>query len=114
VGDPEGLHVDVAALTAYAGQLGFYETETDKFSRLVDQADVTDEAWGVMGAWAKQSYADRLDELRSLMADMKQGVASLATKISDTAAVYAGEEEDTVIRFGEHEAMIDGPLGETP
>jgi len=27
----------------------------------------------------------------------------------DTAAVYQGQEDDTVIRFGQHEAMIDGP-----
>jgi hypothetical protein len=114
MGGPEGIHVDVSALTAYAKQLGFYESEADKFSGLVDQADVTNEAWGVMGAKAKQSYTDRLAELRSLMADMKQGVESLTAKISETATIYAGKEEDAVIRFGQHEAMIDGPLGDTP
>lgn len=112
--DPEGIHVDVPALTAYARQLGFYETEADKFVGLVDQADVTNEAWGVMGAKAKQSYTDRLAELRSLVADMKQGVESLTAKITETATIYAGNEEDAVIRFGHYEAIIDGPLGETP
>lgn len=107
--NPEGIHVDVAALTTYARQLGFYETEADKFSGLVDQADVTDEAWGVMGARAKQSYADRLGELRSLMDEMKQGVQSLTAEITETAAVYGGVEEDAVVRFGRHEAEIDGP-----
>jgi hypothetical protein len=108
--DPEGIHVDVSALTAYAKQLGFYETEADKFGGLVDQADVTNEAWGVMGVWAKKSYADRLGELRSLMDEMKQGVQSLTAKISESAAIYNGVEEDAVIRFGQHEAEIDGPL----
>jgi hypothetical protein len=106
---PDGIQVDVPALTNYAGQLGFYGTEADKFGTLVDQADVTDEAWGVVGIWAKKSYTDRLEELRSLLAEMKEGVETLTTKISDTAAVYQGQEEDTVIRFGQHEAMIDGP-----
>jgi hypothetical protein len=107
--NPDGIQVDVAALTAYAGQLGYYGDEADKFGSLVDQADVTNEAWGVMGAWAKKSYTDRLGELRSLLADMKEGVETLAAKLNDTAAVYQGVEEDHVIRFGEHEAMIDGP-----
>jgi hypothetical protein len=103
------IQVNVEALTAYAKQLGYYEGEADKFGNLVDQADVTNEAWGVMGVWAKQSYAEKLGELRSLLAEMKEGVAALTTKISDTAAVYQGQEDDTVIRFGQHQAMIDGP-----
>jgi hypothetical protein len=107
--NPDRIQVDVAALTGYARQLGYYETEADKFGALVDRADVTNEAWGVVGIWAKQSYADRLGELRSLLAEMKEGVATLTTKIADTAAVYQGQEDDTVVRFGQHEAMIDGP-----
>jgi uncharacterized protein YukE len=106
---PDGIQVDVPALTAYAKQLGYYETEADNFGRLVDQADVTNEAWGIMGAWAKKAYVDRLTELRSLLEEMKQGVEGLSTKITDTATVYQGLEDDAVIRFGRHEATIDGP-----
>lgn len=103
------IQVDVPALTNYARQLGYYQSEADKFGNLIDQADVTNEAWGVMGVWAKQSYTDRLTELRDLLTAMKEGVDALTTKISDTAAVYQGQEDDTVIRFGQHQAMIDGP-----
>lgn len=105
----DGIQVDTAALTSYAGQLGYYGSEADRFGAVIDQADVTNEAWGVVGIWAKQSYTERLTELRSLLAEMKEGVETLTGKISDTAAVYDGQEEDTVIRFGQHEAMLDGP-----
>jgi hypothetical protein len=107
---PGGTEVTVAALTAYTQQLGYYGDEADKFGSLVDEADVTNEAWGVVGEWAKKSYTDRLGELRSLLVDMKEGVESLTEKLNQTAAIYQGTEEDQVIRFGEHEAVIDGPL----
>jgi hypothetical protein len=103
------IDVDVSALTAYAQQLGYYESEADKFGALVGEADVTNEAWGIVGIWAKQGYTDRLAELRSLMTDLKDGVQSLTGKISETAAVYQGLEDDSVIRFGQHDASIDGP-----
>jgi hypothetical protein len=105
----EETQVVIEALMAYARQLGYYAAEADRFGGVVDEADVTNEAWGVVGRWAKTSYADRLGELRSLLVDMREGVESLTEKLNQTAAVYQGAEEDQVIRFGEHEAMIDGP-----
>lgn len=102
------IQVNVAALTSYANQLGLYETEADNFGRVIDEADVTNEAWGVIGIWAKEGYTQRLTELRDLLAEMKEGVQNLSTKMTDTALAYQNTEEDTVIRFGQHEAMIDG------
>jgi len=102
------IEVNVTALTSYATQLDYYQGEADNFGRVVDEADVTNEAWGIVGIWAKQGYTERLTELRSLLTEMKSGVASLTDKMIDTAAAYQNQEEDTVIRFGEHEAMIDG------
>ncbi|TCO58287.1 hypothetical protein [Actinocrispum wychmicini] len=107
--NPDHVAVDVQALTAYAKQLDYYETEADKFGRLVDTADVTNEAWGVVGIWAKKGYTDRLAELRSLMDEMKDGVQALSAKVAESANIYQGNEDDKVIMFGSHEAMIDGP-----
>lgn len=104
-----GTNVDLTALSNYATQLGYYSSEADKFGGLVDQADVTNEAWGLVGVWAKQSYTDRLTELRSLLAEMKQGVGDLTTKVTDSVAVYQGNEDDKVIEFGRYEATVDGP-----
>nr|WP_042195046.1 hypothetical protein [Kibdelosporangium sp. MJ126-NF4]CEL21602.1 hypothetical protein [Kibdelosporangium sp. MJ126-NF4]CTQ92383.1 hypothetical protein [Kibdelosporangium sp. MJ126-NF4] len=105
----DSSQVDIPALENYATQLGYYKGEADKFGELVNRADVTNEAWGVVGVWAKQSYTDRLAELRSLMEQMKQGVDSLTEKVAQSAAIYRGNENDQVMRFGKHEAEIDGP-----
>jgi hypothetical protein len=107
--NPDGTHVDLSALTNYSSQLGYYSSEADRFGAVIDQADVTDEAWGLIGIWAKQSYTDRLSELRSLLAEMKEGVGDLTTKVTDSVAVYQGNEDDKVIEFGQYEANIDGP-----
>jgi uncharacterized protein YukE len=104
----EGTNVDVPALTAYAKQLGYYGGEADKFGSLIDRADVTNEAWGVMGVWAKQGYTDRLGELRSLLDEMKEGVETLTTKLHAAATAYQGTEDDVVAVFGQYEATIDG------
>jgi hypothetical protein len=103
------IQVDVAALTNYARQLGYYEGEADKFGNLIDQADVTNEAWGLIGVWAKKDYTDKLGELRDLLAEMKEGVETLTSKMTDTAEVYQGNEDDTTIYFGRHQAYLDGP-----
>lgn len=105
----EKKSVDIAALTKYASQLGHYRSEAGKFEELVSRADVTGEAWGVMGVWAKQSYTERLADLQSLLAEMKQGVETLTAKVTQSAAIYRGDEDDKVIKFGRHEAGIDGP-----
>ena len=107
--NPDGTHVDLSALTSYSSQLGYYSSEADRFGAVIDQADVTNEAWGLIGIWAKQSYTDRLTELRSLLAQMKEGVGELTTKVTDSVAVYQGNEDDKVIEFGQYEANIDGP-----
>ena len=103
----QGIQVDISALSAYARQLGYYDQEADKFGDLVDAADVTNEAWGVVGVFAKQGYTDRLAELRSLLNDMKDGVDALVTKVNQSAEMYQGIEEAGVIRFGRHEAEIE-------
>jgi hypothetical protein len=103
----DGAQADIAAISAYAGQLGYYEQEADKFGNLVDAADVSNEAWGIVGIFAKQGYTDRLAELRSLMNDMKNGVDSLITKVTQSAQMYQGLEDAGTIRFGQHEAQIE-------
>lgn len=106
----DGIQVDIAALSAYAGQLGYYEQEAERFGGVIDTADVTNEAWGVVGIWAKQGYTERLAELRSLLDDMKSGVDALITKVNQSAEMYQGTEEAGVVRFGQHQAEIE-PLG---
>ncbi len=101
------IQANLDAISGYARQLPFYEQEADKFGAKIDAADVSDEAWGVVGIFAKQGYTDRLGELRSLLTDMKDGVDGFVTKLNKAAEMYKGVEEAGKIEFGRHEGEID-------
>lgn len=97
-------------LRSYSQNLSFYSSEADKFGNLVDQADVTDQSWGLIGLAVKQTYTDKLAELRELLQTMKEGVDALSGKMTSAADIYEGYEQDTIIQLGKHKAKIDGPL----
>jgi hypothetical protein len=103
----EGIQTNVGAISAYAKQLPFYEQEADKFGAKIDAADVTNEAWGLVGLFAKQGYTDRLAELRSLLTDLKDGVDGFTTKLTKAAEMYQGAEDAGKVAFGRYEAEID-------
>lgn len=108
---PEGIRTNIEAISGYARRLPHYEQEADKFGNLIDEADVTNEAWGLVGIFAKQGYTERLAELRSLMNDMKDGVDGFITKMNKAAEMYQGAEDAGTITFGQHQAQIDA-MGE--
>jgi hypothetical protein len=101
------IETNIGAISDYARQLPFYEQEAEKFGAKIDAADVTDEAWGVVGIFAKQGYTDRLGELRALLTDLKDGVDGFVTKLNKAAEMYKGAEEAGKIKFGQYEAEID-------
>ncbi|MEV6441304.1 MULTISPECIES: hypothetical protein [unclassified Amycolatopsis] len=103
----QGIQTNVGAISAYAKQLPFYEQEADKFGAKIDAADVTNEAWGLVGLFAKQGYTDRLAELRSLLTDLKDGVDGFTTKLTKAAEMYQGTEDAGKVAFGRYEAEID-------
>ncbi|WP_028852077.1 hypothetical protein [Thermocrispum municipale] len=104
-----GYNVDIPALKTYANNLSFYTSEADKFGTLIDQAEVPEKAWGLVGLFAKQTYSEKLKELEDLLGQMKQGVENFSEKISTAAKVYEGMENDTAMSFGGHQTTIDGP-----
>lgn len=108
-GSGQGYGVDIPALQNYAKNLDYYNGEADKFGGLVDQADVTNESWGLIGLAVKQTYTDKLADLRDLLQQMKEGVDALTEKLGTAAAIYQGNEDDAAMTFGKHEAEVDGP-----
>lgn len=108
-GPGKGYAVDTAALKTYSNNLSYYSSEADKFGALIDQADVTNEAWGIIGSHYKQDYTSKLAELRELLNEMREGVETLVDKISTAAKIYDGMEDDASMTFGRHQAEIDGP-----
>lgn len=110
MGGGQGYGVNTAELNTYANNLSYYTSEADKFGHLVDQADVSNESWGLIGLYCKQFYTEKLAELRDLLGEMKEGVDSLSDKITTAAKIYDGMEADATMTFGAHEAEVDGPL----
>ncbi|WP_236789206.1 hypothetical protein [Amycolatopsis sp. GM8] len=103
----DGIQTNIDAIARYARQLPYYQQEADKFGTLIDTADVSNEAWGVIGIFAKQGYTDRLAELRSLLSDLKDGVDGLTTKLDTASQMYQGNEDAGKITFGKYQAEID-------
>lgn len=103
----DGIRTNVDAISEYARHLSFYEQEADKFGSLIDAANVTDEAWGVVGIFAKQGYTERLAELRSLLTDLRDGVDGLVTKLNKAAEMYRGVEDGGEVTFGRYQAEIE-------
>lgn len=104
-----GHKVDTAAITKYATGLEHYKGEAAKFGDLVNQADVTDRSWGLIGLAVKQTYTSKLDELKQLLELMKTGVGAFQGKLNQAASIYDGHENDAVMTFGKFKADLDGP-----
>lgn len=109
---PDGIQTNIDAISGYARQLPFYEQEAGKFAAKVDAADVTDEAWGIIGVFAKQGYTERLAELRSLLTDMQEGVDGFITKLNKAAEMYQNAEDAGEITFGRYQAEIEAIGGQ--
>lgn len=104
-----GHKVDPEVLTSYATNLDHYNSEADKFGDLIADADVTDESWGLIGLAVKQTYTEKLEQLKELLGQMKEGVGSFQEKLNRAAEIYDGNEKDAVMTFGNFETTIDGP-----
>ncbi|QRP45402.1 hypothetical protein [Amycolatopsis sp. FDAARGOS 1241] len=106
-----GHEVDLPALRKYASStLPHYKDAAAKFGNLVDQADVTDKSWGLIGLAVKQTYTSKLENLRELLELMKTGVDTFSGKMSQAADIYDGKQKDAVLKLGKTKVTIDGPL----
>lgn len=88
-----GFNVNIEALHQYSRKLASHKSAVNKVSGLVDQADVGDESWGVVGWFVKQSYTDMLSDLKDLMTEMENGLQSASDKINAAAKHYQEAED---------------------
>lgn len=112
----KGFTVQINALRGYGDNLDDFKSQADTFTELVDKADVTDEAWGVVGLATKGSYTEALAELNDLLSRMKDGLSATADKIRKAADIYEGNDKEGALQLGKHEGEIDkvseaGPAG---
>ncbi|CAM2868870.1 type VII secretion target [Saccharomonospora xinjiangensis] len=88
-----GFSVNIDALHQYSQKLASHRSAVNKVTGLVDEADVGDESWGIVGLFVKQTYTDMLGDLKDLMTEMENGLQSASDKISSAAKQYQDAED---------------------
>lgn len=88
-----GFVVDEDELRAYAGKLVEQKGVSSNIAGLVDQADVGDQSWGVVGIFVKDQYTQTLADLKELFTDLQEGLQSASDKFSGAAANYRRHED---------------------
>lgn len=81
-------------LRAYAQKLANGAEKTAEIKNLVDQADVSDEAWGVVGLKVKQEYTTLLNNLNELLDNMSDGYNSGNENFMNAASAYDEQENE--------------------
>lgn len=102
-----GFRVQIEALRGYQDNLAAFKEQSQKFDELVTKADVSDEAWGLVGLATKSQYTAALTELRGLLRKMQEGLDQTASKIGRAADIYASEDERGAILLGKQKVEID-------
>lgn len=102
----EGFTVDMAGIRDYSGKLSDDKKLVSEVSGLVDQSDVGDESWGVVGLFVKHEYTEMLGDLKDLLAEMDEGLQSGADKMTECAEVYQTIEDAIAKIF--NDALAEG------
>jgi hypothetical protein len=89
-----GYAVEAKALTEYAKTLADKESHATEIKGLVNQSDVGNESWGVVGNFLKPPYVEMLSELQGLLDNMKNGLHSASDKFSETAEAYTRSDAE--------------------
>lgn len=88
-----GYNVSPDELRAYSNKLKGQQDTAGSIAGLVDQADVGDESWGVVGLFVKDSYTEMLTELQSMFDELKNGLDNGSAKFSEAAKAYDEGEQ---------------------
>lgn len=88
-----GFVVDEDELRAYAGKLVEQKGVSSNIAGLVDEADVGDQSWGVVGIFVKDQYTQTLADLKELFTDLQEGLQSASDKFSGAADNYRLHED---------------------
>ncbi|HVW44740.1 MAG TPA: hypothetical protein VHC18_25675 [Amycolatopsis sp.] len=89
----DGYAVDIAALTKYSGDLKSTKDSVSQVTGKVDEADVGDKSWGIVGLFVKHKYTDMLNDLKDLLKEMENGLDSASAKIGSAAKAYRESDE---------------------
>jgi len=93
MGAQDGYAVDIAALTKYSEDLKSNKESVAQVTGKVDEADVGDESWGIVGLFVKHKYTDMLGDLKDLLKEMEDGLGSASEKIGSAAKAYQEQDD---------------------
>ncbi|RSN56991.1 hypothetical protein DMH01_26335 [Amycolatopsis sp. WAC 04182] len=105
----EGHAVVISALRTYSGELAQDVRVPAEVGRLVQQSDVGDESWGVVGLFVKNEYTGMLTDLQDLLIEMSAGLTAASEKLGNAATIYERNEEDNVKSLNEILKMLEQP-----
>ncbi|UJW33589.1 ESX-1 secretion-associated protein [Saccharothrix sp. AJ9571] len=104
-----GHTVIIDALTAYSRKCGDDVAVPNEIARLVQQADVGDESWGVIGLVVKDNYTSMLADLQECVIDIAAGLEAASEKFGKAAELYQRHEDDSAKLLGEFTTVLNTP-----
>lgn len=93
MGAQDGYGVDISALTKYSGDLKSNKDSVSQVTGKVDEADVGDKSWGIVGLFVKHKYTDMLNDLKDLLKEMENGLETASAKIGTAAKAYQDADD---------------------
>lgn len=105
-----GFKVDLDALDNYSRQLADNKSSVTRVAGLVNQADVGDRSWGIVGLFVEHSYTEMLGDLKELMTELENGVQSASDKTGAAAQRYRSADEETLRFLTEIVKGLDGTV----
>ena len=93
MGAQDGYGVDIGALTKYSGDLKSNKDSVSKVTGKVEEADVGDKSWGIVGLFVKHKYTDMLNDLKDLLKEMENGLETASAKIGTAAKAYQDADD---------------------
>lgn len=102
-----GYTVDPDNLRKYASKLSNQQDTASGISGLVEKADVSEQSWGIVGLFVKDSYTSMLTDLREMFDSMINGFESASNKFDEAAQNYEDSDQSVSQLLGGIKVEID-------
>lgn len=102
-----GFVVKPEALAQFANDLPKYGQQAGQFQQLVSQADVSNEAGGIVGVFTKQEYGNLLSQLQQLLRQLGEGCELAARKYQSAGDIYRQIDNDTAEDFSSIDRTVE-------
>ncbi|MEY7972082.1 type VII secretion target [Saccharomonospora xinjiangensis] len=96
-----GYSVTPEHLDSYSQRLTGHMSAVERVKGMVEESDVSDESWGVVGLLVKGQYTDMLGDFNSLLDELRNGLQSGSDKIKNAAERYRTAEQENQRRLKE-------------